>query len=250
MSAQFITQGAGIGLSITVALPPFPNVPRLPGVPQLARSLLFPTGTGPVAATPSQREILAMSAAAAPVWGIFSQPTGSNPGVAVVDADSVLDFGYRVERPISKFAVQTNSFASYNKVFRPWESSVNLRKTGSAGDRTNFIDQVDAVCDSFALVNIKTAEKTFVGCNCTRAELMRRGPENANIIDVELFFEQVAQVDAQYSATGGTNLGNASVPSATPAVNQGTVQAVPASTQVATQAAAAIAGPPGFRGDE
>jgi hypothetical protein len=235
-----ITQGAGIGLTITVNLSTFPNVPKLPGVPQLARSVSVPTGAGPTAATEAQQDALWNSANAPPVWGVFSQPTGSNPGAIVIDADSVLDFGWRVERKVSRYAVQTNSFASYNKVFLPFETSVNLRKTGNADERKAFLDQIDAVVDSFDLVNIKTTEKTYMNVNCTRAELMRRGPENANIIDVELYFDQIATVDAQYSATGATPTTNASVASAVPAVNQGTVQAQPASTQVATQATAAI----------
>ena len=235
MSAQLITQGwgAGLGISITVALPPFPNVPALPGVPQLARSLLFAVSSPPTVGTPATAGAIWQSTQAAPVWGVFDQD-----GNQVVVPDSVMDFGYRQEYKVSNYPVQQGQFATYNKVLLPYESSLVLTKGGNLASRTAFLQTIDALTSSLNLYNIRTPEKTYTNVNCTRAELSRRGAGNATYFDVELFFIQVVEVTSQYSATS-----NASVPSALPPANNGNTTAVAPSSAVQTSALAAIAPP-------
>jgi hypothetical protein len=248
MSAQLIAQGNGIGLAITVALPAFPNVPNLPGVPQMARSLLYPPDPAPTIETEGSAEAIAQSVTAAPIWGVFSQPdsTAGAAAVQVVDADSVMDFGWRQEYRVSNYPVQQGAFASYKKVFVTFECSVTLTKGGTLEQRTQFLQQIDAVVASLDLFNIRTPEKTYIGCNCTRAELARRGPQNAGYFDVELFFVQISEVQAQYSSTNAPSTANSSVPSAVPVANLGNVQAQPASSQIQTQVIQAITPPVDF----
>ena len=224
---------------ITVALSPFPNVPNLPGVPQLARSLLFPSSGAPTIATQATSGALFQSAPPER-WGVLDQSD-----TVVIDADSVLDFGYRAEYRISNFPVQDGQFASYNKVTLPFESSVALTKGGSVNDRLNFLAQCDAVAASLDLYTILTPEKAYLNCNVTRVELSRRGVQNANYFDVEMFFIQIISVTPQYSSTSNvtTPTNNASEPSAIPPANQGLTNAQNPTTAVQSQAAAAIAPP-------
>jgi hypothetical protein len=241
MSAQIITQGwgAGLGISITVALPPFPNVPALPGVPQLARSLLFPAAEPPAIGTPATSGALWQSTMAAPVWGLFD-----SDGNLVVEPDSIMDFGWRKENRVPNFPVQAGQFATYNRVGLPFESSVTFTKGGDESSRTLFLQQIDAVIEqsNIELYTIRTPEKSYINVTATRAELSRRGAGNAFYFDVELYFTEVNQVDVQYS-TVATPTSNASVPSAVPPANQGLSNPQTPTTAVQQSALAAITPP-------
>ncbi len=238
----FIIQGAGagLGISIRVPLPPFPNVPLLPGVPQLARSLLFPPTSPPTIGTQASQGALWQATQAAPVWGVFDLN-----GNLVVDADSMMDFGWRQEYRISNYPIQRGAFASYNKVTLPFESSVVLSKGGSLSARTAFLQQIDAVAASLATYNIRTPEKTYSNVNVTRSELSRRGAANATIFDIELFFVQIAEVEQQYSTSppGVPSTANSSVASAVPPINSGQNNPQTPSTAVQAAATAAITPP-------
>lgn len=240
---SFIIAGAGAGLSIpiTVPLPPFPNVPLLPGVPQIARSLLITALSPPGLAFAAEPGVLWQSTQAAPVWGVFDQNNNR-----VIDADSVYSFGWRQEYRVSNYQIQRGAFASYNKVAVPFESSIVLIKGGSLSARTAFLREVDAVAASLATFNILTAEKNYLNVNVTRSELSRRGPENACFFDVELFFVQIAEVEQQYGTTaapGTPSTGSASVPSAVPPVNSGQNNPLIPTTAVRSAALAAIRPP-------
>jgi len=229
-----------VSATITVAVSPFPNVPNLPGVPQLARSPLFPTSSPPTIATPTTLPILAQAASTPAVWGVFDSENN-----LAINADSVMGFDWRVERRVSNFPIQNGAFASYNKVALPYESSVSLAKGGSEAERNAFLAQIDAVVDSLGLYTIRTPEKSYTSCNCTRAELSRKGTANATYFDVELFFVQIIQVNAQYSSTSAVQVSteNASVPSAIPTVNNGVTSTTVPTSAVQTQVTQAITPP-------
>jgi hypothetical protein len=238
---SFITQGAGagLGISITVPIPPYPNVPQLPGVPQLARSLLSPASTPPTIGTPSSQGALWQATQAAPIWGVFD----SNNNLAV-NADSMQDFGWRQEFKVSSYQIQRGSFASFNKVLLPYESSVVLTKGGSLASRNQFLQQIDAIAASLSTYTIVTPEKLYLNCCVTRPELSRRGAANATMFDVELFFVQIIEIDQQYGTTAGVpSLSNASVPSAIPPINNGQNNAQTPVSAVQSAAVAAIVPP-------
>jgi hypothetical protein len=216
---------------------PFPDVPLLPGVPLLARAALtaiidveaaFQIASKFAVQTPLI--VLQQAARAKPVWGVFNAQ-----GQRVIAPDNVMEFGYRAEWSVSNFPVQNGQFASYNKVLHPFDTSVVLTKGGSENDRTAFILACENVAASLNLYTIQTPEKSYLNCNVTRMEMQRKETKGAFFVSVELFFTQIVQVDAQYSSDGsqGTSTANASVPSAVPPVNQGTIQALPPSPQTA-----------------
>ena len=239
MSAQIITQGWGVGLAVTVTLPTFPNVPALPGVPQLARSLLAPPSAAPTIGTPATSGALWQATQAAPIWGVFDD--GNN---AVVVPDSVMEFGWRQENRVSNFPVQQGQFGTYNRVGLPFESSVTLTKGGDVASRTAFLADVDALIAqaNINLYTIRTPEKSYANVSVTRAELSRRGAGNFAYFDVELYFIQVNEISVQYS-TAQTPTNNASVPSALPTVNQGLNNPQTPSTAVQQSALTAITPP-------
>jgi hypothetical protein len=200
--------------------PPFPNVPKLPGVPQLSRSPNFPTGSP---------QILGIGVAAArlftaffvrPVWGVFKEVpttpevtedadgvqtvTVSPPKklVPVVVPDSIREFSYRNEWNVSDYPVQDGSFASYNKVNNPFEIQLRMTKGGSLSDRQDFLAQIDAISGTLDLYQIITPEKTYHNCNVIRYEVGRRGVGGAFFLsEVDIFFREIRIVQAQYTET-------------------------------------------------
>lgn len=223
---------------------PFPDVPNLPGVPLLARAALSAIidvtsviNIARVFATQAPVDVLFQATKAAPVWGVFNQQ-----GQRIINADNVMAFDYRAEWDVSNFPVQSGSFASYNKVVHPFDTSVILTKGGSQSDRTAFLLQCETVAASLDLVNILTPEKQYLNVNGVRMEMSRKDVKGAFFTVVELFFRQIIQVDAQYSSAGtqGTSTANASAPSALPAINQGNVQALPPSAQTQTTVASKL----------
>ena len=97
-------------------------------------------------------------------------------------------------------------------------------KGGSVEDRHTFQNQVTAVAASYSLYVIITPEQTYSNCSVTRYEIARKNAADANFVIVDLYFQQIIEVNGQYSTTAnvpGTQ--NATDPSATPNQSQGTV---------------------------
>ncbi len=228
--------------------PQFPNVPKLPGVPQVSRSNLFP------AAPPAILNLgIALGALAIRLWeAFFAQPqwaiykalppdtkdaegittvTSVGRRVPVVKPDSFGEFSYRNEWNVSDFPVQEGAFDSYDKVANPFEIMVRLYKGGTKEARREFLDSIEAIAGTLDLYDIVTPERTYLNVNVIRFEVTRRGPKGAYFLsEVDLFFRQIRQVTAQYTNTSA-NTQNAQNPSAEPVTNTGTVQAQPTEVQ-------------------
>lgn len=216
--------------------PQFPNVPKLPGVPQLLRSPVFPASPGPVLSAAAAIGSLWRAFFGQSKWGVYKQIPPTQPdesGVEtvtvvgelrpVVEADSVLDFGYRNEVDIPDFPIQDGSFANYNRVNLPYEASVRLSKGGSEGDRRNFLNQIDAIMNTTELFQIITPERTYENVNPIRFEMIRRGAGGAFFLtEVDLYFREIRTVTQQYTSTSLATQ-NARDPSAQPVENRGTV---------------------------
>lgn len=218
---------------------PFPNVPKLPGVPQLLRSAVgsLPPAVGLGAIAVGR---LAQAFTSTVQWGIFDSTSQARPrGILsriikpklfaserkpVINPDSIIDFGYRNDYQISNFPVQQGQFASYNKVATPFEIQLRLTKGGSKADRVAFLQEVDAVVASTKLFTVLTPEKEYMGLNLSRYEVSRRGVQGAFFLtDVDLFFIQIREVQPSYTSSSAAT-SNSSVDPALPPENQGQVQ--------------------------
>jgi hypothetical protein len=200
-----------------IPVSPFPNVPALPGVPQLVRSLLFPAAPLPNLGETASPTLWAASQGL-PKWGIFNAA-----GIRVINPDNVFAFDNRNEWRIPDFPIQQGSFASYNKVIIPFELSLRLTKGGSLSDRTAFLKSIETIASDLNLYTVLTPEKSYISVNVIRYEVTRRSSEGAYFLEVDIFFKQINQVAAQYSTTA-VNTSNAQNPAAVPPVNQGLIQ--------------------------
>lgn len=229
-----------------VPTPQFPNVPKLPGVPQILRNPLdnnVPGALLPILSPTAETFLFRALFNKAPKWGIYSPSTN----LRVVDADSVLSFDNRNEWKVSDFPIQNGQFASYNKVILPFEVSVRFCKTGTLADRQLFLQQIQNIAGDTNLYNVVTPELTYLNCNITRYEVMRRDNRDAFALwEVDVYLRNIQQVTAQFSTTQtlNANTANAQVPQAIPTVNQGITQGGPVPVGAGSKAIQAIFGAP------
>lgn len=206
----------------------FPNVPNLPGVPQLARAAL-PSETSVVTFAGG----LALSSLFGLVstqnqWGIFA-----NDGAAIFVADSILEFEHHPRWNISDFPIQgtgsaPTAYASYNKVKLPFECRVRMSKGGKVSDRATFLKALDDAADSVSLYYILTPEYRYNNVDIEYYDVVRssQGAQADGayfLTEVDVYFKSINSVQAQYSTTN--LLPNAANPSALPPANAGAVTA-------------------------
>ena len=211
-----------------------------PGVPQL-RLTALPVPVVSIAAT-LLSELLWKATHSPPQWGVFDQG-----GAQVLFPDSVLEFSNRREFEISNYPVQDGSFASYNKVIRPFEIQLRFSKAGTESTRALFLASLDALAESILLYNVHTPERLYQNVNLVRYEVTRRGAKGAYFLtEVDTYWEQVIQVQAQYSTT------QVQLPSgpdsAQPTSNVGAQQPGVPTSQLQQTGAAAMASQPFYSG--
>ncbi len=182
----------------------------------------------------------------APVWGVFKHvdpPAPTPPSIdgleelvftgavklkPVVTPDSIRDFGYSNEWNISTAPTQDGSFADYNRVDNPFETTLRMTKGGTERDRQKFLQQIEDL-DNTNLYDIITPEKTYRNVSLMRVDYQRQGEKGAFwLSEVDITFREVRIVTAQYSRTSIALPVN---PSAVNPQNNGTQQAqVPTET--------------------
>jgi Dit-like phage tail protein len=229
----------------------FPNVPNLPGVPQLAR-LLTGNVTTVNTGIASINNVLAAAFQTPSIWGVFTAagaasvnsgatfnpsailnaiPGGSlvsqffgnstaNNG-AVIQPDSIREFDMRAEWNLPRYPIQRGAFASYNKVIEPAEYSFRMVKGGSLESRQTFMQQVETAAASTDLYTIITPERTYTNCNPMRYEVTRKEAPGAFFIIVDMYFQQIIEATATYGSVPDTS--NALPSTALPSEPLGTV---------------------------
>lgn len=189
----------------------YPDVPATPGVPNVLRL----PGSIENAIVPVITDIR-LALATAPQWGIFDKD-----GNSLIDVDSVLEVSYQEEASISDYPIEEGTFASYNKVDRPYEGRVQVVKSGLSSDRTDFLQQIETLRRSTDVCTIVTPERIYDNANVVRFDYSRRSTEGAQAIVAELHLQEIRQTaQAKYS--------NTKDPSGADPVNDGSVQATTA----------------------
>jgi hypothetical protein len=218
-----------------------PTIPY-PGIPQLPPNAAVPVIT--LLASEAISSLLWQASIVPPAWGVFDADRNQ-----VLFPDSVLEFSNRQEYEVSNYPVQNGAFASYNKVIRPFEISLRLSKGGTLNDRIDFLADIAALAASIALLTVVTPERTYQDVNLNRFEVTRRGAKGAYFLtEVDCYFVQIVQVQAQYTTTA-VQLPNAVSPAALPTSSVGNVQPGTPSSQITQDGNSAMASqPPQFYG--
>ena len=202
----------------------FPNVPNVPGVPPLDRlgnkfALLEPSNvfSSQLQKVPYLRGIL--QAAKAEVWGVFNKD-----GDQVIVANVFEEMSRDASAKVARFFVEEGTFASYNKVNNPDETTIIMVKTGTAYELGTYMSEVEALKKSTELVDIITPERSLTDVNLESYNYARRRADGVNMITFNLSFVEVRQVTLAYS--------NRTIPSASALQDRGQQQAKAVRTSV------------------
>lgn len=220
----------------------FPNVPNLPGVPQLARLPGFNVATVSSIAGNILGQLFGNLFGAPPVlWQILD-----SSGNVVLQPDSVLEFEHHPNWRVSDFPVQgtataPTAFATYNKVKLPFECRMRVCKAGTLSDRQAFLTTLDAAANSIALYTIVTPERNYGYADIQYYDIVRttdgtRSKDAYFLTEIDIYFIEVVPIQAQYSTTA---LQSAQNPSAQPQKTLGITLPNIASGALANQAASA-----------
>lgn len=189
---------------------PFPNIPALPGVPQLPRSLAVPVAA--ILTHISADNFGLFSVTQQPGWGVYD-----DGGSQVAVADSFVDFEHAKDWRISDYPVEEGAFESYNKVETPYNERVTFAKGGTDADRSDFLDAIAAAVESFDLFSVVTPEVTYVGANLVHYDYRRTSRNGVTLLIVEIGIREVR-------VTATTTFTKTKSPSGAAQQNGGTVQ--------------------------
>jgi hypothetical protein len=198
-----------------MAGPVFPDVPKVPGVPAVARSILNPgTATEPKLTQDS----ITVTAAAKNQWGIYTKD-----GALVLEADSITAIGYDAETRLADYPIEEGGFETYDKVALPFLNRVVMTKGGTLEQRRAFLRAVEEIRLNLELYNVVTPEWAYTDVNVTRVGIDRSREQGAGLITVELQLQEIRQnATASFSQTRD--------PASADAVNIGSVQTAAADT--------------------
>lgn len=177
-----------------MAGPVFPDVPKVPGVPAVARGILNPgTATEPKLTQDS----ITVTAAAKNQWGVYTKA-----GAKAVEPDSISAIGYDAEYRVADYPIEEGGFETYDKVALPFQNRVVMTKGGTLEQRRAFLRSIDEIRSDLELYNVVTPEWTFLDVNVVRIGIDRNRENGAGLITVELQLQEVRQnVTASFSKT-------------------------------------------------
>ena len=201
-----------------MSLIPFPDVPNVPGVPAVFRSLTVPT------AGQLLNSVLGGVAEAifGPViWGVFDQS-----GNAALVPDSFIDIDYKNDTRVSNYPQEAGSFAAYNKVGTPYDCRVRMALGGDKATRTAFLAKLDAMLKTIDLFTVVTPEVTYVNASLQNYNYRRETKNGATMLIVDLQFTEV-RTTAIATFSAPTKQASGSDP-----VSDGQVQASPVTQSV------------------
>lgn len=215
---------------------PFPNVPKVPGVPSVRRSAKFPAAARMVLGL--TQGLLWRLFQVDTRWGIFDSKGKAlgDPAKFTGFVGSLLDSAglgstlstggvdYSKETRVSDFPLERGSFASYNKVEQPANPTVTLCLTGSEKNRRTFLEAIDKACKSTDLYSVVTPEVTYVNYSVERYSYSRRSSKGATLLIVDISLREIRQVSAQYTQSNKGQVDQPKEAGATPQADNGKVQ--------------------------
>jgi hypothetical protein len=135
-------------------------------------------------------------------WGLFLN------GEPVVIADSVLSIEFTQDFSITNAPVEQGSFASYNKVQRPFETTLRFATGGSIADRQNLINSIAAIIGDTNLYDVVTPEVTYTNLNLVHQNYLRSAERGAGLLTIDVRAQEVRPAGLVTSSAAATQTGN------------------------------------------
>ncbi len=200
----------------------FPDVPLMPGIPNVRRSIFGVAAQSGVLAKVLSNDVFGvLTEALMPRWGIYDQN-----GRVVLPVDSVVAFEYRGESRLSGYPLEQGAFSTYNKVQMPYD--IRMRVTcGGDGQmgRSPFLATLEYLKASLALNTVVTPDTAYTGANLTNYDYQRTSRNGVTLLTVDLMFQEVRETaTAVYSSTtkpsGADTVGTGAVQTSTPTASE------------------------------
>lgn len=170
---------------------PFPNVPPLPGVPNLRRAatgVLVRTGIAPAIMGLDRFGLL--SRFLGPQWGVFS----ASGGAAKLVPDTIASIEFKGDSDIANHPVEQGGFASYNKVAKPFEVSVVMTCSGGGQQsRSDFLSALKDMRDNLELYDVVTPDGVHTSCNLVHYDYKRSSQNGVTMITANCRFQEVRE---------------------------------------------------------
>jgi len=193
----------------------FPNVPKLPGVPDLVRSpALQPIARGVLGAL---QGIAWKALKKNEKWGIYSKKNvkqrlgekeSSTDFLTSVAGDflnrgqvSILDFRTNFDTITSDFPIEKGSFASYNKVIRPQRITLTYAVSGPSADKMYFFNALRDASKSNTLFDVWMPETYFSNYTITGYNFDRTADSGAYLFIFDVSLTEVKEVTPSYSSS-------------------------------------------------
>lgn len=196
------------------------DVPNVPGVPSV--NFAFP-GAGSILTLLTEDAVSLFAGVLSLPWGIYLGP------VPVVLADNVISFEYDQEYDISDYPIEGGQFASYNKVYRPFNVVFRFSTGGPLIARQAFLDSIAAVISDLNEYTVVTADAVYQSVNLVGYRYRQQADDGVGLIKVDVMARQVQNAAAAALSSAISNPAN---PASASQVNGGVVQPIaPTATQ-------------------
>jgi hypothetical protein len=199
----------------------YPNVPRAPGVPALARVISGVAKIGNLAL---------IGAGALRQLGLIGDPKVwqilKKDGKPMITPDSVLALEYRGEAKIATYPVEGGTFGSYNKVQTPADLHIVMTCAGKAMTRDIFLARMEWMRISTELMQIVTPDESYMSMCLTGYDYRRTSTNGVTLLTVNASFTEVME-------TASTTYTQTAKPSGAATVNNGSTKAEAPSPAVA-----------------
>jgi hypothetical protein len=156
-----------------------PDIPNVPGVPQLSSY------------SPNSVVLLVADAVAAfgsifgPNWGIFLD------GAQAFPYNSVVDFDFKQDFPVSDYQQEDGGFQSYDKVQLPFDVKVRVASGGAESDRQALISAVQDASNTLNLYDVMTPEQTYSNCYITHVDYKRQSTNGVGLVVIDIWFIEI-----------------------------------------------------------
>lgn len=152
----------------------------LAGVPPLLDKINFPAHVGIQLAG-----LGTLFEDAARVWGIYLN------GEPALPADGCVTLDYRDGATITNAPQEQGKLVSYNKIAEPYQARLLLLKSGSAGDRAEFLDSLTKIITTLDLYDVVSPEHVYANANVISYEIRRTPEEGFELLQVEIVLQEV-----------------------------------------------------------
>lgn len=204
------------------------DIPNVPGVPAL------PSYSPNNVALLSADLISVVGAFIGPQWGIYPAGSGGNGlsglignqvlgfalGGQAFPYESIVDFDFKQDYPVSDYQQEDGAFQSYDKVQLPFDVKVRISSGGNEFARQALLAAVQAAASTLNLYDVVTPEQTYPNCCITHWDFKRQSHNGVGLILIDLWFVEIR-------ITSTSTFSNTQTPAVAGQQATGNVAAVP-----------------------